>query len=360
MYKVADYLIQSQAAPTPPGFARFQPLDTRAGSHPVYSLWVLTTALMKLIGGRISGRLAGVHVNMAEKLSVLRKGLVVIVGRALGLPVVLHLHAAQLHHFYRRLPRPFQALVRWTFSIASVVIVLGTASRRFVVEELHVPPEKVRIIINGVPDPSVARRRYGESDTQRVLFLGNLSERKGVTDLLNALALPGFDRSRLRVDITGGGDLEAYRAKAAEAGVTDFVRFVGWADQASAAELLANADVLVLPSYDEGLPLVILEALANAVAVVCTPVGEIPSVFVDGVNACFVRPGDIQSIAAGLQRVLGDSALRDMLERNGRAMFEQHFSLARFFAHIAEVHRQYIGTCAQFKDSNEPPQVLSE
>ena len=67
---------------------------------------------------------------------------------------------------------------------------------------------------------------------------------------------------------------------------------------------MAAADVLVLPSYDEGLPLVILEALAIAVAVVCTPVGEIPTALSNGVNAHFVKPGDVAGIAAGLHRTL--------------------------------------------------------
>jgi hypothetical protein len=105
MYKVADYLIQAQAVDTPLDAAQLRFLDTRGGAGPAYSLWVLMTALVKLLQGRASGRLAGVHVNMAERLSLLRKGAVIVVSRALGVPVVLHLHA-QLHQFYAALPRP--------------------------------------------------------------------------------------------------------------------------------------------------------------------------------------------------------------------------------------------------------------
>jgi len=180
-----------------------------------------------------------------------------------------------------------------------------------------------------------------------VLFLGNLSERKGVSDLLQALAQPGFDTARLEVTLAGGGDVHGYETKSRELGINGFVRFAGWSDQQQAARLMARTDVLVLPSYDEGLPLVILEALANGVAVVCSPVGEIPSVLSDGVNACFVQPGDVAGIAAGLQRVLQDGELRATLERNGRALYEQQFSIAHFFSSVAHIHQRDFGVAGR-------------
>jgi hypothetical protein len=137
MYKVADYLIQAQADPTPGEAARLRPLDTRGDRNSLWSLWVLSTALARLVRGRLSGELVGVHVNMAERLSLFRKSAVVVVSHGLGLPVVLHLHAAQLHHFYRRLPSPLQAFTRWTFSLADQVVVLGSESRRFVAHVLR-------------------------------------------------------------------------------------------------------------------------------------------------------------------------------------------------------------------------------
>lgn len=345
MFKVADYLIQSQLTPAPERHARLLALDTRGGHGAVFSLWVLLTALIKIAAGRFNGRLVGVHVNMAERLSVFRKGAIVGVSRLLGIPVVLHLHAAQLHHFYRKLPTPLQAFTRWIFSLADHCLVLGETSRDFVINELKVAPEKIDVVINGVPAPTLPRRIRHREDPRRILFLGNLSERKGVSDLLHALALPGLTHN-LAVTIAGGGDVAGYQAQAEALGIDGFVHFAGWADQAKAAELIAAADVLVLPSYDEGLPLVILEALSNSVAVVCTPVGEIDTVLTNGLNAHFVTPGDINEIAAGLHKTLNDEAFRHKLEQNGRAIYEAKFSMAQFFANIAAVHHKVFGIAA--------------
>ena len=350
MFKVADYLIQAQALSPQAGFAQLRALDTRGGANATYSLWMLANAVGKLVWGRLNGKLAGVHVNMAERLSLFRKSVVIVSCRALGVPVVLHLHAAQLHHFYRALPAPLRAVTRWVFSLPASCVVLGTTARQFVMDELKVPAARVEVVNNGVPEPVKPRLPASATKAQRVqrvLFVGNLSERKGVTDLLQALALPGFNAGRLEVTFAGGGDVVQYQNKAAELGVDGLVRFLGWADQSQVARLMGRADILVLPSYDEGLPLVILEALANGVAVVCTPVGEIPLALTDGVNACFVEPGNTTSIAAGLQKVLDDPHFRKLLGQNGRALYDSSFSLPRFFASVARIHKRHFGVAAQ-------------
>lgn len=353
MFRVADYLIQAQHT-FPTGTAELRPLDTRGGGSWLFSLWVLAKALAKIIQGRQSGDLAGVHVNVAERLSLFRKGAIVALCRILGIPVVLHLHAAKLPYFYRKMPRVLQGLTRWIFSLPACCLVLGENARQFVIQDLKVPAGRVEIIVNGVPEPVYARRTPENSQPQQVLFLGNLSERKGVSDFLKSLAMPGLKSIRMRATLAGGGDVPLYQAAARQLGIDGFVHFTGWSNQQHVAQLLAQADVLVLPSYDEGLPLVILEALSNGVAVICTPVGEIPSLLENGVTACIVQAGDVAGIAGGLQKVLLDSAYRSALERNGRALYEQRLSLMRFSASVALVHQRYFGKASEGLTPSHP------
>jgi glycosyltransferase involved in cell wall biosynthesis len=353
MRRVADYLIQSQHFNNDdrmhPGLAELRALDTRGPGSAASSLFYLAGALWQILEGRISGRLVGVHVNMAERLSLFRKGSVVLFSRALGLPVVLHLHAAQLHHFYRDLPAPLQWLVRWTFAKATTVIVLGQASKAFVVDVLRVPAQRVTIVNNGVPEALVARREssaYGKP--LRLFFLGNLSERKGVSDLIRAIGLSEVASGGAFEAIFGGaGDISSYSKLATTAGAAGVCQFTGWLSQEQAATLMAGTDVLVLPSYDEGLPLVILEALANSTAVICTPVGEIPHVLTDGVDALFVQPGDITGLARAIDLVLSNAPMRRELQVNGRASYDKHFSIEKFADTIADFHQQHFGISAR-------------
>ena len=347
MFRVGEYLLQAQKSEVPPEAAELRALETRGAAGALFSLWVLTTALIKIVRGRMSGQLVGVHVNMAERLSIVRKGAVIVLSRVLGIPVVLHLHAAELHHTYPRLPRPLKAMTRWVFSLPASCVVLGNAAQQFVVNELRVPPSRVEIVFNGVPAPTVARRVINKNAVKRLLFVGNLSERKGVTDLLTALANPGFKDFPLELVLAGDGDIRSYQDKANALGLEKKVRFTGWVGQKEVADLMAQADLLVLPSYDEGLPLVILEALGNGVAVVCTPVGEIPFVLRHGVTACFVEPGDVSGLAKALQDLLRQPELIQTLEGNGRTLYEQKFSLSRFFFNIAQIHKRSFGVSGQ-------------
>lgn len=347
MFKVADYLIQSQESIFTVHSAELVSLDTRGDASALSSLWVLTKALLRVVRGRASGRLAGVHVNMAERLSLLRKGAIVVACKLLGIPVVLHLHAAQLHAFFPQLPRPLQALTRWVFTLPECCIVLGTEAENFVIKQLRVPESRVEIVINGVPAPTVPRRNRSAGAVHRLLFVGNLFERKGVTDLLNAVALLRLKDLHIELVFAGGGDVQAYTAKAAALGLEKRVMFVGWSTQTEVARLMAQADILVLPSYDEGLPLVILEALANGVAVVCSPVGEIPSLLCHDVSACFVQPGDVNGLSATLQRVLEQPGLMNLLERNGKTLYLEKFSMPQFFSSIARIHARSFGVSGQ-------------
>ncbi len=353
MYKVADYLIGAQARPSSgetantlaPPAALLRPLDTRSGGSAVVSLGVLVLALGRLARGRLRGRVAGVHVNMAERLSLVRKSVVIVACRLLGLPVVLHLHAAQLHRGWPRIPAPAQALVRWVFSLPAACIVLGRQSADIVSGALRVPPERVVVVTNGVPAPQLSRRR-AVRESLHLLFVGNLSERKGVDDLLQAMGQPSLAGLPVTLTLAGGGDLRHWRLYAERLGLGERVRFLGWVESEGLGALMSRADGLVLPSHDEGLPLAILEALAHGLPVVCTPVGEIPDHLADGRHALFVPPGDPPALARTLARLLQEPRLRELLALEGRALWQREFSMERFFSRIAAVHARCFGTCA--------------
>lgn len=346
MYKVADYLIRAQTPQASGSAARLEPLDTRGPGSALASIGVLAQAVGKLVRGRVAGKLAGVHVNMAERLSLFRKGTIVVASRALGVPVVIHLHA-QMRQFFGSLPSPLRAVTRWMFSLASGVVVIGEGARRFVTEELGVPAGRVHVVVNGVPAPGPAQAPRDDAGVQRVLFVGRLCEPKGVSDLLRALAAAPLDRTRVKLTLAGNGDIDRYRRLVRELGIEGSVEFAGWRDRDGVDALLRAADLLVLPSHDEVLPLVVLEALAHAVPVLCTPVGELPGVLRDGVDASFVPVGDVDALGRALAELLQHPELRAALGRNGRALYEHQFSMAQFFERIARIHHRHFGVSAR-------------
>ena len=304
-------------------------IDTRGPRHIAFAPLYFALALAQITGLAARGRIALLHVNLASRGSALRKLIVCGLARILRIPVVIHLHGAQFDIFFRGLPAPGQRAVRWMFGTAERVIVLGEAWRSFVVSEVGVPGSRVEIIYNGVPAPRRVRSRREPSAPLQILFLGRLGARKGVPELLAALASPEVRRLPWHATLAGDGEVEFFGHEAARLGLAGRVRFTGWVDQQKVGELLAAADIFVLPSHQEGLPVAVLEALANEVAVVTTPVGALPEILEDGQSALIVAPGKADQLAAALQRLIADSALRERIAAGGHAVFRQKFDVAR-------------------------------
>jgi glycosyltransferase involved in cell wall biosynthesis len=354
MFKVADYLIQHQEKNlNHANAAILKPLDTRGELHPFFSLFYVTLAIIKILWFGFQNKLVGVHVNMAERLSLFRKMSIIWSCKLVGVPVILHLHAAQLHHFYAKLPKPLQDLTRWTFSLADEVIVLGDTARQFVIQTLGVDSTKIVSVINGVPSAKYTKNHHRNGFN--LLFLGNLSERKGVSDILHALSksttIKKIDDFSMR--FVGSGDISYYQNLAQSLGVDQYVAFLGWADQDKAAKLMSESDALILPSYDEGLPLVILEALANEIAVIATPVGEIPHHFTHLENAFLVKPGDINAITNAIECLIQDEPLRLHIAKAGLDAFNRLYSIDSFSDQIAHEHLNVFGYTARNLTSSE-------
>lgn len=341
MGQVKDYILRSPNDAA--GQYSLCPLVTRDGRGALFSLLLLAGALFRILVARLRGEAGLLHVNMGDRGSLARKGILLLAARACGVPTVLHLHAAELEQFYGSAGTLTRKLIRMPFRASNCVVVLGEHFRQWVVTTLNIPAEKVHILNNGVDAPRTVQRDFHGEGVQTLLFLGNLIERKGVSDLLWALSLLPPNVAPWRAVLAGGGDIEFYRELARQIGVVDKVEFPGWADRDQAGTLLRQADALILPSYDEGLPLVILEAMGVGLPVICTPVGVIPEVLDDGKTALFVEPGDRDALAERIATLLADRALQERLSVQGKALFENEFSLRSFLLALFAIYRECCG-----------------
>lgn len=280
-----------------------------------------------------------VHVHMSFKGSVLRKGLALRIAQAAGVPTVLHAHSHGFTRWYTSLPSYQQIAVR-TLLRADRWLVLGERWAGEYPQHLGIAPERITVLHNPTvpaPDPKGATWEWPGSSTSerpvRFAFLGRLGERKGCYDLVKALALLDSDvRAHLQVVMAGDGDVDGVRRAAQNAGVESALEFPGWIDQNTRAALLSSADVLLLPSHQEGLPMAVLEGMAAGLAVLTTPVGGIPDVIDDGSNGVLVEPGHPEQLAAALERLttdpplrrrLGEAALKTSADYDVSAWYEQ-------------------------------------
>ena len=258
-----------------------------------------------------------VHLHVSQRASVFRKDLLAAVARRRDVPVVLHLHGSRFLDWFDALPRPARALVRGLLRPHRLVVLSETLREPYRTR-LDVPADRIVALPNPVEWPATVDRPAGS--TVPAVFLGRFGARKGIYDLIAACALlTPAHRARLRVVAAGDGEVAQVREAVTTAGVGDVVEVVDWLDRSARDELLRRAQLLVLPSSHEGLPMAVLEAMAFGVAPVVTPVGGLPELVHDGVNGALVPVGDPAALARTLGDLLDDDERRLALGTRARA-----------------------------------------
>jgi glycosyltransferase involved in cell wall biosynthesis len=257
------------------------------------------------------------------------------VGRKLGIPVVVCGIGTDL----RRVPDPLtKRLTRWTLQNASAVITVSEELRRCAIR-LGAAPDAVRSILNGcdssvfrLSDRRAARAQLGlDTGAEVILFVGNLLATKGVGEMIEALQRLSRQRPNARLILVGDGPFkERAQALSEQAGIAGQVRLAGRCRSEQVATWLAAADVFCLPSYSEGCPNVVLEALACGRPVVATDVGGIPEL-VDSTCGILVPPRDAEKLAVALEAALArqwdEAAISQQFRRGWSRVAEEIYEI---------------------------------
>lgn len=275
-------------------------------------LWTGISGMLKASALLLAGVVDVLHVHFSLRGSVVRKSVPLFVARMRGIPTIIHCHSSHFFTWFDGLPAPLRRAVRAALR-ADYVVLLGESHMVASSARLGFEVSKARLLYN----PVVMPRDAPAPRTRRplsVVSLGRLGANKGSYDLVQAIGLlPNDIRANLRVTLAGDGEVEQLRQFVRANALDDTIDVAGWVGPADRDRSLADSAIFVLPSYSEGLPMALLEAMANGVVPVTTPVGAIPEVVTDGVNGVLVKPGNPAQLAAALQDLLVDAELRDRL-----------------------------------------------
>jgi glycosyltransferase involved in cell wall biosynthesis len=308
------------------------------GSIALMPLYFLQ-AFLRLAALCLTRRASVVHLNLAAYGSTARKLTLMWLARSFRVPTLLHIHASKFIPFCESLgPWPRKLLVA-SLSSASAIVVIGEYWKKYLVESLGVPANLVTVIHNAVPPSAVAPSKIDGSGACRIVALGLLGPRKGTPELLDALASPLLRTLNWTAVIAGNGEVDAAHRRALEAGIADRVEIPGWVDAGTVATILAGADIFVLPSHYEGLPVSILEAMSAGVPVVTTAVGAIPELVIAEETGLFVPPGSTADLAAAIAVLVEQPAMREKLGKAGRERIDKHFRIGVMATRFADLYR---------------------
>ncbi len=316
-------------------------LVTHVDGGKIRKIWVLLRSLALFTCWMLRGKGRILHIHTSSRASFYRKCIFVWMGRLWRRRVLLHLHGGEFMLFYQQEIGPLRKwLVRATFAAAHGSVVLS--SQWLALAREFAPPGRLRVIHNPMSLPAVDPDP-GSREAWTLLFLGRIGESKGAWDLLNAVAALAQEHPKLRLWMGGDGELDEARARIRRLGLEDRVELLGWLRGADKEERLRRATVFALPSYNEGLPMGVLEAMAWSLPVLSTNVGGTRDAIPDDSFGFLIQPGDHDALCRALSRLLMDAELRNQLGSVARERIATTFSTPRIVEQVDQCYRELCG-----------------
>lgn len=276
------------------------------------------------------------HVHMSERSSIKRKGIVMSYAKKRGAKIVLHMHGAEFEVLYKQMTPNKQKSVRDILNLADKILILGKYWSEFI-GSLVDDPAKVVVVYNAVSVPKAYEYDRG---SKSILFLGAVSKRKGKELLLEALKQKEDVLSE-RFDVKiYGPDVDGNIVQLIEEkGLSSWVKYCGWLGKEDKAGVLKTTAVNVLPSYNEGLPMTILEAMSYGIPSITTSVAAIPEA-VNSENGIVINPGSVDELADALEKMCTDDTYRFELSRKAYEDAASIFSVEKHIAQIQGIYKE--------------------
>jgi len=276
------------------------------------------------------------HVLSTAGLGFFRNAFHIQIAKRHGVKTVIHL-LGQIDDLYNQGGNWMKRLVSYSLNRADVHIV---QSPQLADEVRQMTVHPVYPIFNGVPTdelrPSDLFAHSTGSDIV-VITVGYLGYQKGTFDIIEAAAQLIKDRPNVKFKFIGGGEIERFHQLVVAKKVADRIQFEGVVSDKTRTELLQQSDIFLLPSYAEGQPIALLEAIAAGLPIISSTVGSIPEVVKEN-NGFLVSPGDIKGIETALNKLVSNQALREKLGRYNVKEAARRYGLPRVFDEIQTVY----------------------
>lgn len=302
---------------------RFVP--TYKGGNALKKIVCFAVAYLKIVKELLFHRPDIVHMHMSYKGSFHRKYLIHRLCRKKKIKDIVHLHGSEFKKWYDSTNQKTKNKIHRMLRECDGLVVLGEKWNH-VIKQIE-PKTNTIVVSNAVHIPG--DKVSWNQDRIQILFLGVLIERKGVSDLLKAIDIIKKQGKigNLHFVIAGSGECEQKLKKQCAALYLDScVEFAGWTAGEKKEKMLRESQILVLPSYNEGLPVAILEAISYGLPVVATDVGDISSAVRDGENGFLIKPGDFNTLADKIMAVALDRETYEAMSERSRKIAEDDFS----------------------------------
>jgi glycosyltransferase involved in cell wall biosynthesis len=275
------------------------------------------------------------HIHMASRGSYSRKSFLIRLLKYFRVKVILHLHGAEFRDFYSsECSQDKQQHIRNTFMMVDKVLVLSSQWLKWAAETFP-STQHFQVLYNSVIPIS---NDGCDSQIGKVVFLGRIGERKGVGDLIRAFQKVKAKCPNAKLELAGDGDIEKFKVLASELDIADSVIFLGWISGDKKLSVLRSADIYCLPSYNEGFPMGVIEAMSANICVVSTYAGGIPDAIESDKDGLLVNAGNVEALAQALIKLIENRKLNAQLAKSGKRRFENNFSQQAILPQLQSIY----------------------
>lgn len=273
------------------------------------------------------------YVHAASYGSTFRKGWYVYAAKKWGKKVFLHIHGAEYMIFYNKSKRKKKIIS--ILKRADKVIVLSPEWKRRFDNTFEL--ENCVALENGIDEERLKPAITDPEEHPHVLVsLGRLGQRKGTYDLINAIEIVKEKIPDVKCYLAGDGEIEKCRDIIQKKNLNDSIILTGWVGFDDKLDLLKKSSIFVLPSYNEGLPMAILESMACGKVVISTTVGAIPEV-VKADNGILIQPGDVNALASAIIKYCNDLQAIRTVGKNNISFIRENYSMKVMHQRLAEI-----------------------
>lgn len=278
------------------------------------------------------------HIHMASYGSVFRKGYYIKFLNKKNKKIILHVHGGAYLKFYEGLSENKKRKVREIWDKCDCVIVLSEVWKRNFENIFN--HKNIVVVNNGI---DIKQYEEGKSIDKKdnFLFLGKIVKAKGVYDLVSAIEQIIEKYPNILVYMAGEGETNQLEQIINKKNLNNNIKLVGWIDFETKLKLLKDVSTVILPSYNEGLPMALLEGMASGKVVIGTNVGGIPELIEEGINGFVIEPGDINELSKSIIKIIDDNELVEKISQNNIKKIKKAFSGKKMYETIDKLYNEY-------------------
>lgn len=297
-------------------------------------LFIMFKSLLSLPLILVSKNIDLVHIHGSMRSSFLRKAPFMIISKLFGKKVVHHMHSAKVNEYFGSCSKIKAKIVCFFMDQYDAMIVLGNYWRTVIGKKTST---NIFPVFNAVEKQQLPKVCKNNQFT--IFVIGELGKRKGTYDILKiAKQLSAYDDIDFRI-AGGGADFDKLKSICASENLNSVITWLGWVGPEERDQELANADLFFLPSYHEGMPMAILEAMSAGLPVLSTPVGAISDCVVDGKTGFLVEPGDIEHFAQKILYLKENPKLLAEFKKASSIRADTVFSPELFSDNVIQVYK---------------------